>query len=629
MDVSKITIPGYSDINIKDTRSRMLSERFETPMDYGAVGDGSTDDSQAMQNFFDSFGDGKIKVFPPYKTYRIKKTLLLNDRSYYIDFNKSTFSFEYLASNYTNGYGILINSVDGVNAKQAVDTLNYSILKNLNIENANQGQFKAMFCAMQIEIDGFRFFNPYQCIQFHNAYIDHVIIENCAIVGTLGDAFQFQKVGAGDDVYFINNHFSSITNNLNAVYFANMRGGRVSNNLNGFYQFRYCENIKFSENHVERGGVHADYTSGDFSNNFMVNGGNIVPLKFTSIATSNNALQRYNISANNNTFMHDLNMFSSGQFTNDIEYNSNNISISVDNNMSYYQSFESNYAYKYRFKSLIVDTQTNNINNQTKNASKCPYYYGDANYDGWYTITQTMYTQNIFGNFTNLNTATYRVGIVVDFDRNLGYQCPTNGAKTITPTQARGAAVILTPDLEAYDLDMIVTKTVGGTTYYVYVPYSRNIVDIGNFCNGKQWQVDSGSTYFNFVNSCVKCSGYEVNGRTKILFSGTAIGNINSMKDNDIWENVIDHNAYTFKNETKYSYKLLINDTMTITASTTASREFTFTLPFENMPIAIINNTSGETATISALSTTAVTVKSTSATSVTKQTRVSGYVIAV
>ena len=176
---------------------------------------------------------------------------------------------------------------------------------------------------------------------------------------------------------------------------------------------------------------------------------------------------------------------------------------------------------------------------------------------------------------------------------------------------------------------MIVTKTVGSTTYYVYVPYSRNIVDIGNFCNGKQWQVDSGGTYFNFVNSCVKCSGYEVNGRTKILFSGTAIGNINSMKDNDIWENVIDHNAYTFKNETKYSYKLLINDTMTITASTTASREFTFTLPFENMPIAIINNTSGETATISALSTTAVTVKSTSASSVTKQTRVSGYVIAV
>lgn len=86
MDASKIKIPGYEEaINIKDEKARNKLSNIVYVNDFGAVADGNTDCSDAIQNAINSTENGAISFFPG--VYAITKPINVKDRAIIINLN--------------------------------------------------------------------------------------------------------------------------------------------------------------------------------------------------------------------------------------------------------------------------------------------------------------------------------------------------------------------------------------------------------------------------------------------------------------------------------------------------------------------------------------------------------------
>ena len=108
------------------------SKGFVTPQDYGAVGDGTTDDTTAIQNAINSGKD----VYIPSGTYKITSTININLKTnFYLDASGSVV-------NYTgNGYAFLIQRVQFSNLKFGeVNAPNGGCIKIFTARLDNQGE---------------------------------------------------------------------------------------------------------------------------------------------------------------------------------------------------------------------------------------------------------------------------------------------------------------------------------------------------------------------------------------------------------------------------------------------------------------------------------------------------------
>lgn len=83
MDVSKLTIPGYSNINIKDAVAREKLDKIVYVSDFGAKGDGVTDDTQAIQQAVNNTKNGMLHFGPG--NYMITSPINLPERGIIFD----------------------------------------------------------------------------------------------------------------------------------------------------------------------------------------------------------------------------------------------------------------------------------------------------------------------------------------------------------------------------------------------------------------------------------------------------------------------------------------------------------------------------------------------------------------
>lgn len=199
-------------------------EAFLTPEQFGAAGDGVTDDTAAIQAMLDSCKDESVVTFRSGAQYLLTDTIRVK-RFTSIDGNGCTFKMRGRAFS-VDGFCFALNT-DGITTR----SINYKyrpFFRNCYIEADERyyGSNNGIVCSNHITIDHITFDKIDIAVKFTDDYIDMCEVSdiyirgrkgnNFAIYGgKLGDGRRFSRIsmGAGDNhkLLFVGNHHLMVT----------------------------------------------------------------------------------------------------------------------------------------------------------------------------------------------------------------------------------------------------------------------------------------------------------------------------------------------------------------------------------------------------------------------------------
>lgn len=173
MDVSKIEIPGLAEpLLVKDANARSKLSNIVYVNDFGAVADGNTDCSDAIQNAINSTENGTISFFPG--VYAITKPINVKDRAIIIDLNGA----KIIAKNYMYAMFNFANIEYPHSGTQP-------IICNGCLDGRNQSEICIALYRYQGLIDRMTLCNFTNCAisEQHDANSPQKVITNCYILG--------------------------------------------------------------------------------------------------------------------------------------------------------------------------------------------------------------------------------------------------------------------------------------------------------------------------------------------------------------------------------------------------------------------------------------------------------------
>lgn len=179
-----------------------FNKPYVTPEEYGAKGDGVTDDTNAFIAALEANED--VILYLKHASYLISATLFLSPRQGLIG-NNTTLIMSGVG-NFTQGYALMINAT-AEDGQTSEETQGYSVIEGIKIYSTTN--LNGIMVAMHCEIKNCIFDGLDKAIRFsHGKYIDNLIIENCYVrnaaitnpcidLGTIGDARYVRNVQIG------------------------------------------------------------------------------------------------------------------------------------------------------------------------------------------------------------------------------------------------------------------------------------------------------------------------------------------------------------------------------------------------------------------------------------------------
>lgn len=227
-----------------------VTKPYHNPKRYGALGDGVTDDTIAIQNCFDN-GLKKV-VFEESGTYCISSSIIIPFDTQ-ADLCWSTI-VPIIGGSFLRNCMFLIND-DGTNWIRHYPG-KHGVFKNAYFENTHKLEnIKCLYLHAQNKIENIRTSYMYGVIERGINYLDMVEISGISITNIQGNAPQIMISNVGDGLSVARIHYSDVGNTAPCIQINNCYGGKVERIINGNIVINNCKGVSINNLHLEYGGI--------------------------------------------------------------------------------------------------------------------------------------------------------------------------------------------------------------------------------------------------------------------------------------------------------------------------------------------------------------------------------------
>lgn len=491
---------------------------------FGAVGNGETDDSDAIQNAINYFHVGTDDENQNYLTqflrvyknaygkvifeksdYKITKTI--NVPCYVdIDFHNSKINCDL-----DSGYAFSINSVNcGSWTYGYVSRKGY--FKNGRFETTKNIGALYVLDARKLEhlqFDNFRV-SIYYPSSYNNTafYIDNIFIDDINISSEINTEYQIQKRCSGDTIIINHVHFPtsyvSINDFMKGIFTATCKSGTISNLLNGIVEI-YNSNLQLNNCYIEKGKIYIKNSKVSL-NDCSIEKRNENDIPITVMDLTDGYDQKTLPVVLNNTII--VNYYSNEDF------NFDNYDIDMTRARSILQL---NNSYKeirtkgINFKSLCGLHILLDGNKEIKNIYDNAYIKEKLLFSDERIANSTAFGSSAMGNLSTTNTNMdwkiqqgtyfYKTIILSDEQRLLG--ASSSPEKSIAIMDS-GVKISMDLPKVSHNIIRIYRGTSSGNySKYVDIPNPQNyyLFDNGLSCNGYKW-LDNTSGTIPEIQSC-------------------------------------------------------------------------------------------------------------------------------
>ena len=508
---------------------------------YGAVGDGVTDDTKAIQECINS--SCKIIMFEPNKEYKISKTLFIPVGKE-LDFMWS--SLLPTGNEFTNNYVLSLNSsnVSTWDVEYSADIILIKRLRALNNEyNSQVNKLNLMFCATQFDVSNIisQYFN--MTINTPSQYIDFKKLYNITII----DSFSNQAiniVGQGDGINFSNLHFIKYLEGsiLSGLRLANCNGGNIKNLINGNHIFLACHALTLSDCHIERGSITTNHSTMTINDCWFYYNNDNVTQSVINLNNDNNSYKSY-ITLNNCFF----NIYE--PLT---ELDGDYFDINCSQNMSY---ITLNNCYR-QFIPYTLPQSANSTCDCIINTRFGTKFLSNGTLYGGLLTNEKNITFSIASFGSTLASATiskflrkkdlgfngesgeysYFISVILNNTKNIKYDFPSN-VKSVTVNE-NSNMVALTFNIINFPILRIYRALNGTYSHYADIPNPSNILyDGGDEIQGVKWKPITGSVPTSQFNGYIY--RYKEIQRTSTIYYSYIKTNttpIGDFQEGDEWE---------------------------------------------------------------------------------------------
>ena len=461
---------------------------------FGAKGDGITNDTIAIQNAIDYITKGTVYI--PTGVYLISASLVVPNGVSLIGDPNGTEILMSASGTFTNDYGILINSTDGVSWVVSYPGINSGKIEFIKMNtSAYANSHKGILLASSYKLENLRFSRMVTSIATTNDYLDSIYISqvNCGYGESGGYQIAIHSLGDGLFINSVLCHQGS----PKGVYVAKCAGGLVTGIINGDIELFECSALKVSGIHNENGQVIIDNSSVSIENAYFWDT-NVPAIKFISTNDGRTSCSlkdvafKYRLDDTDNATLSDYNIQLSA-----------NIAVSINN--VHRQILKTGALSIVETMGAIIANSSGTLLDDFNDYS---YFLSENSFIGYDYILElnkqllhndaTFYPFSAIGLNNNVtwkaatNTYYYDVAMIRDKTRQVGRN-NQGGDSTVAPTNG-GNGVLLTLGTSGNNPNSFyrVYRGTSSNSYteYVDIPYIavRNYYDDGETLNGFKWQ---------------------------------------------------------------------------------------------------------------------------------------------
>lgn len=527
---------------------------------YGAKGDGITDDSVAIENCLADMESGDYLMFSANKKYIVTKTLFIPVGVKVLGCNATIIPIE---GNYINNYVFSVNSSDVTTWDKPYTSIT-TYISQLNATNRDKIiNLKFLWCPapMDITMLNTRYF--YNSINTGSFYVDYFKLQNIYINDNLGDDYAIKKYyGDGTVIDVIHTLRNNEIATLKCLALYKCKGARINNLINGQVYIYESQAITLSNCHIESGNISIVNSEVVVDNCYMWNN-----LDFSPAILIKDVQSQYSIDVNlpvtikNTTFrMRYI----------DFEYETNPYEIDISDfrgllyiENSYRQQEQPTAPYKYSFltgitvkvsdsNTILMEYNKNEVFNKILKSQDKLLKQNTGLILSNASVYESQYSwSDIIGNIY------YNADIIFDESRLLGKSGLANNEKMATVIDTSKLVQI---SLNVNTINLPILRLYKGYqsgeyTKYVDIPnlQSRILIDNGHDVNGYVWKE------LTTKSALVTCFKYEKTGINTIkaycsILGSSSITDTSGFYKGDV---IVDLNC----NNNHYEYVFISQET--------------------------------------------------------------------
>jgi hypothetical protein len=244
---------------------------------FGAKGDGITDDTTAIKKCFEYANTKKVKVLFDKSDYVVSSSIFIAD-NVSVDGGKATIIPT--TGTYTQNCIFLINTEDGTNWVNP--WIGNAVIENMDFKNTNKIEVKAFLLAQpNTKFENVNATSMYGLIRTPSLYLDNIQIIGCTCLYSLGDNYMIEKNGFGEGCLIQNCHFANDSDerNTKGISVRNSLGLEINNLLNGDVYLYRCMNTSINNAHMEHGSFTLENSIVSINDSYIWKREGIYPIK--------------------------------------------------------------------------------------------------------------------------------------------------------------------------------------------------------------------------------------------------------------------------------------------------------------------------------------------------------------
>lgn len=489
-----------------DDRIGTFEKQVVNVSQFGAVGDGNTDDTEAIQNAITSVGFGGTVQFEKGKNYIVSSTIFVGIGQT-LDFNFANI-IPSATGTFTNDFVFSINSSDVKTWDNAYSSrttiINKLIADNINlVEN-----LKLMFAPCSLQVNWLFSRRFYGTFDPGEHYVDMYELNDINIVDNFGEGYAIYKRGQGD-AFVINKMLVTrfLDNaNMNAVSVGSTAGCQLNDVIGGNYLFYNSRNVSINNAHIEVGRISIKNSQVVINNTYLWKDGNNSTIELSDSTISSSKDINLPVVLNNVIFKVRNIKYDYVKDYGDIDITNFNGLLELNNVVRINEINSNNYAYE-SVTGISIKTGTDSfiytVDNNTYIRNKIiepirKIFTTLAT--GYYTlISCSAFESDKAWQATADKEFFYKVLVLNDTERMCGIN-ETNVTSTCVKSAIPSSTQNVLLNLgKVAGMSLRILRGSSLTTFeeYVDIPFcqSRVLVDTGSCVNGFEWKTNSSGTY--------------------------------------------------------------------------------------------------------------------------------------
>lgn len=277
----------------KDRVAELIYDKIINVAQFGAIGDGVTDDTEAIQKAMNYLKDGMTIEFVTSKNYKINSMINIPSK---VNVNGNDCKFKY-TEEFTDEYTLYYGSRT---PKQSdyTDNLNKKLI-NINFINSDTSKIRnGIYIKDNVNIEGIYSWGLNKTIDITNEYLDFVSIKNINIFGKTGENYAINTGYQGDarTIERIHMHKPSLIGIDNMLYIQDGLNCCIVNTVINGNIYIGDSNVIMNDLHLEFGNITIKNSELKINNGFIWKRPGIKPIIINGNANAelNNIIVNYN-----------------------------------------------------------------------------------------------------------------------------------------------------------------------------------------------------------------------------------------------------------------------------------------------------------------------------------------------